>query len=87
MNPRLSFAASAQTWTTRLPRGSSSFLQPELARALDLPGYVRGAYETAVAAIERLDGESDFDATMRRISHLHLTRFVRNLLGRGAGWR
>jgi asparagine synthase (glutamine-hydrolysing) len=35
-----------------------------------------------VAGIERLDGESDFEWTMRRISHLHLTRFVRNLLDR-----
>jgi asparagine synthase (glutamine-hydrolysing) len=43
---------------------------------------VRGTYETAVAGIERLDGESDLEATMRRISHLHLTRFVRNLLDR-----
>ena len=77
--------ASTFPWLTRFRRlsgGDGSFLQPELTRALDLPGYVRGAYETAVAEIERLDGESDLEATMRRISHLHLTRFVRNLLDR-----
>jgi asparagine synthase (glutamine-hydrolysing) len=77
--------AATFPWLTgfrRLSGGARSFLQPELARALDLRGYVRGAYETALAAIERLDGESDFEWTMRRISHLHLTRFVRNLLDR-----
>ena len=36
----------------------------------------------AVADIERLAGESDFEFRMRQICHLHLTRFVCILLNR-----
>ena len=54
----------------------------QFARMLDLRAYVRSRYDEAVAGIERLDGESDLEWTMRRISHLYLTRFVRILLDR-----
>lgn len=57
-------------------------LRPDLTAALDLPSYVQGSYDTAVAGIRRLDGESDFEFRMRKICHLHLTRFVRVLLDR-----
>ncbi|MFJ4005130.1 asparagine synthase (glutamine-hydrolyzing) [Streptomyces sp. NPDC090023] len=57
-------------------------LRPELVDALDLPGYVADGFRTAAAGVERLDGESDFEFRMRRMSHLHLTRFVRILLDR-----
>ncbi|MFF0288656.1 asparagine synthase (glutamine-hydrolyzing) [Streptomyces sp. NPDC005262] len=57
-------------------------LRPELTDALDLPGYIRHSYAVATAGIRRLDGESDFEYRMRRICHLHLTRFVRVLLDR-----
>ncbi|MGW7084316.1 asparagine synthase (glutamine-hydrolyzing) [Streptomyces sp. NPDC054871] len=57
-------------------------LRPDLTAALDLPSYIQGSYDTAVAGIERLDGESDFEFRMRKICHLHLTRFVRVLLDR-----
>ncbi|MGW9116851.1 asparagine synthase (glutamine-hydrolyzing) [Streptomyces sp. NPDC055663] len=60
----------------------SDVLRDDLGRALDLEGYVRHGYETAVAGIERLTDESDFEYRMRRICHLHLTRFVRVLLDR-----
>jgi asparagine synthase (glutamine-hydrolysing) len=60
----------------------NGILSPELARTLDLPGYERDAYDSAVATIERLDGESELEWTMRKISYLHLTRFVRMLLDR-----
>ncbi|MET7358823.1 asparagine synthase (glutamine-hydrolyzing) [Streptomyces sp. NPDC005562] len=60
----------------------SSVLRPELTAALDLPGYVEQSYTAAVADIRRLDGESDFEFRMRKISYLHLTRFVRILLDR-----
>lgn len=59
-----------------------SFLADPVAKALDLPGYVRDSYREAVAGVDRLDGESDFEYRMRVISHLHLTRFVRVLLDR-----
>ncbi|MGB8943762.1 MAG: asparagine synthase (glutamine-hydrolyzing) [Streptomyces sp.] len=57
-------------------------LRPDLTAALDLPSYIQGSYDTAVAGIRRLDGESDFEFRMRKICHLHLTRFVRILLDR-----
>ncbi|MBZ6105335.1 asparagine synthase (glutamine-hydrolyzing) [Streptomyces olivaceus] len=60
----------------------SEVLRPELVQALDLPGYVADGYRTAVAGIARLDTESDFEYRMRRMSHLHLSRFVRVLLDR-----
>ncbi len=53
-----------------------------LTKVLDLESYVADGYRTAVAGIRRLDGESDFEYRMRRICHLHLTRFVRVLLDR-----
>ncbi|MFF1695729.1 asparagine synthase (glutamine-hydrolyzing) [Streptomyces sp. NPDC058257] len=57
-------------------------LRPDLSDALDLPSYIQNSYDTAVAGIRRLDGESDFEFRMRKICHLHLTRFVRVLLDR-----
>ncbi|MER7970404.1 asparagine synthase (glutamine-hydrolyzing) [Streptomyces sp. NPDC096080] len=57
-------------------------LRPDLLASLDLDGYVADSYRGAIATIRRLDGESDFEYRMRRISHLHLTRFVRVLLDR-----
>ncbi|MEU6814166.1 asparagine synthase (glutamine-hydrolyzing) [Streptomyces sp. NPDC046860] len=57
-------------------------LRPELAESLDLPGYIADGWRTAAAGVERLSGESDFEYRMRRMSHLHLTRFVRTLLDR-----
>ncbi|MEU9980568.1 asparagine synthase (glutamine-hydrolyzing) [Streptomyces sp. NPDC050856] len=59
-----------------------AMLRDGLTEALDLPGYVRDSYRDAVAGVRRLDGESDFEYRMRRICHLHLTRFVRLLLDR-----
>ncbi|MFF8730972.1 asparagine synthase (glutamine-hydrolyzing) [Streptomyces sp. NPDC015171] len=57
-------------------------LRADLAKSLDLEGYVAQGYRDAVGAIDRLDGESDFEHQMRRMSYLHLTRFVRMLLDR-----
>ncbi|MFD7496490.1 asparagine synthase (glutamine-hydrolyzing) [Streptomyces sp. NPDC059832] len=80
-------ARSADTfpWLVRFAEHfgeDSGVLRDDLGRALDLGAYVRDSYETAVAGIERLAGESDFEYRMRRICHLHLTRFVRVLLDR-----
>ncbi|MFF8990284.1 asparagine synthase (glutamine-hydrolyzing) [Streptomyces sp. NPDC014983] len=57
-------------------------LRPDLVKHLDLDRYIADSYRTAVAGIERLAGESDFEYRMRQICHLHLTRFVRILLDR-----
>ncbi|MFD7919344.1 asparagine synthase (glutamine-hydrolyzing) [Streptomyces sp. NPDC059740] len=80
-------ARTAETfpWLVNFARhfgNDESALDPDLLRRLDLSGYVQDSYRTAVAGIERLDGESDFEYRMRRICHLHLTRFVRVLLDR-----
>lgn len=57
-------------------------LRADLTKSLDLEGYVADGYRTAVAAVDRSGGESDFEYRMRQISHMHLTRFVRVLLDR-----
>ncbi|MFI5973286.1 asparagine synthase (glutamine-hydrolyzing) [Streptomyces sp. NPDC051452] len=72
-------------WLVRFGRhfgDDTEVLRTDLTKALDLEGYVADGYRTAVAGIDRLAGESDFEYRMRRISHLHLTRFVRALLDR-----
>ncbi|AGS67754.1 asparagine synthase (glutamine-hydrolyzing) [Streptomyces collinus] len=72
-------------WLVRFGRhfgDDTDVLRPDLAKSLDLEGYVADGYRTAVAGIQRLEGESDFEYRMRQICHLHLTRFVRVLLDR-----
>jgi asparagine synthase (glutamine-hydrolysing) len=72
-------------WLVRFGRDfgeDAEILRPGVLDSLDLDGYVADGYRTAIAGIQRLDGESDFEYRMRRISHLHLTRFVRILLDR-----
>ncbi|MFH9982003.1 asparagine synthase (glutamine-hydrolyzing) [Streptomyces sp. NPDC017179] len=71
-------------WMAQAERfgSDSGVLDPALAEALDLKTYVADSYCTAVSDIRRLDGESDFEYRMRKICHLHLTRFVRVLLDR-----
>jgi asparagine synthase (glutamine-hydrolysing) len=77
--------ASTFPWLVRMSRNftdKGGVLDPGLAAAMDLPRYVQDAYDTSVARIERLDGESDFEWQMRKICYLHLTHFVRILLDR-----
>ncbi|MFD7289557.1 asparagine synthase (glutamine-hydrolyzing) [Streptomyces sp. NPDC059863] len=57
-------------------------LRADVSAAVNLPDFLHESYVTAVAGIERLSGESDFEYRMRRICYLHLTRFVRILLDR-----
>ncbi|MFD4763031.1 asparagine synthase (glutamine-hydrolyzing) [Streptomyces sp. NPDC058439] len=80
-------ARSADTfpWLVRFTEHfgeDAGVLRDDVNQALDLEKYIRESYESAVAGIERLTGESDFEYRMRRICHLHLTRFVRVLLDR-----
>ncbi|WP_031044134.1 asparagine synthase (glutamine-hydrolyzing) [Streptomyces sp. NRRL F-5650] len=77
--------ADAFPWLVSMSRHmgeDTDVLRPDLAAELDLSTYVADGYRDAVAGIRRLDGESDFEYRMRRICHLHLTRFVRVLLDR-----
>lgn len=53
-----------------------------LLAKLDLGSYVADQYRTALAEVDHLDGESEREARMRAVCHLHLTRFVRMLLDR-----
>ncbi|MFD0065763.1 asparagine synthase (glutamine-hydrolyzing) [Streptomyces sp. NPDC056690] len=80
-------ARSADTfpWLVRMSQhfgDDSDVLRGDLSGALDLDGYVRDSYAGAVRGIQRLAGESDFEYRMRKMCHLHLTRFVRVLLDR-----
>ncbi|MFE0028433.1 asparagine synthase (glutamine-hydrolyzing) [Amycolatopsis sp. NPDC059021] len=60
----------------------TQILTPAARKILDLDRYLGDNYTDAVAGIERLDGESEFEWRQRKISHLHLTRWVRVLLDR-----
>lgn len=60
----------------------SDRFNPGITAALDLPTYIADRYSEAVGEVERAEGESDHEMTMRVMSHLHLTRFVRMLLER-----
>ncbi|MGH3797955.1 MAG: asparagine synthase (glutamine-hydrolyzing) [Pseudonocardiaceae bacterium] len=59
-----------------------ALLDADLLAILDLPGYLRDSYRSAVAEVIPLDGESEHERRMRVMSYLHLTRFVRALLDR-----
>ncbi|MFE2285356.1 asparagine synthase (glutamine-hydrolyzing) [Streptomyces sp. NPDC059443] len=72
-------------WLLKFPKQAGDdglTLTSDAVRALDLDGYVRDSYQSAVSGIQRLDSESDFEFKMRKICYLHLTRFVRTLLDR-----
>ncbi len=76
---------SIRGWLVRFARhfgDDNSILAPGLAEALDMPRYIQDAYDTSVARVDRLDGESDFEWRMRKVCYLHLTHFVRILLDR-----
>ncbi|MFI6601403.1 asparagine synthase (glutamine-hydrolyzing) [Nonomuraea sp. NPDC050536] len=78
-------AADTFPWLVRFRQhfgDDDSVLTQDFTKALDLAAYVQDSYRQAVAGIQRLDGESDFEFRMRQICHLHLTRFVRVLLDR-----
>ncbi|MFJ2269820.1 asparagine synthase (glutamine-hydrolyzing) [Streptomyces sp. NPDC087849] len=80
-------ARSADTfpWLVRFAEHfgeDSGMLRDDVNQALGLEKYIHDSYDSAVAGIERLADESDFEYRMRKICHLHLTRFVRVLLDR-----
>ena len=72
-------------WLARFTRhfdDDADVLRPELTAALNLPSFLRDSYAEAVSGVTRLSGESECEYRMRKICHLHLTRFVRLLLDR-----
>jgi asparagine synthase (glutamine-hydrolysing) len=77
--------ASTFPWLVRFGEqfgDDNDILTPGLTEALHMPQYVQATYDTSVAKIQRLDGESDFEWRMRKVCYLHLTHFVRILLDR-----
>ncbi|HZF89894.1 asparagine synthase (glutamine-hydrolyzing) [Streptomyces sp.] len=57
-------------------------IEPGLRKRLDVETYTADQYATALAEVEHLDGASEPERRMRSVFHLHLTRFVRNMLDR-----
>jgi asparagine synthase (glutamine-hydrolysing) len=61
---------------------ANRMLREDVQATLDLDGYRRERYETAIAEVEHLESESDLEYRMRISSYLHLTRFLPLLLDR-----
>jgi asparagine synthase (glutamine-hydrolysing) len=69
--------------STMAPFGEGyAMLNDDVHSTLDLAGYRRAQYETAIAEVDHLESESDLEYRMRISSYLHLTRFLRLLLDR-----
>ncbi|HEY2222531.1 asparagine synthase (glutamine-hydrolyzing) [Actinomycetospora sp.] len=80
-------AVNADTFPWMAARSSPldherSFFDPDLLKALDLPGYVAQSYRDALAEVPHVDGVSAQERRMREVCYLHLTRFVQILLDR-----
>ncbi|WP_333771387.1 asparagine synthase (glutamine-hydrolyzing), partial [Streptomyces sp. IBSBF 2435] len=60
----------------------TAMLAPDLVERLDLRRYEEDVYQSAVAGIELLDGESGTDRDIRRMTHLNLTGYLRIILDR-----
>ena len=65
-------------YTDKMP----TLWQPAVTEAMDLGGYIADGYAQGVSEVDRLTGEDELEWQMRKISYLHLTRFVRILLDR-----
>jgi asparagine synthase (glutamine-hydrolysing) len=77
--------ASTFPWLVRFAEhfgDDGNILTADTTKALNMGSFIQDSYDSAIADVERLDGESDFEYTMRKICYLHLTRFVRVLLDR-----
>ncbi|MEU6223685.1 asparagine synthase (glutamine-hydrolyzing) [Streptomyces sp. NPDC047042] len=65
------------------PHGmSTGLLDPGMLKKIDVPGYAAQRYSEAVAEVPRVAGESELEHRMRRVSHVHLTRWMPLLLTR-----
>jgi asparagine synthase (glutamine-hydrolysing) len=61
---------------------SDTILNPVIGEKLDVEGYRRDRYESAIGEVDHLPAEDDLERAMRVSSYLHLTRFLRYLLDR-----
>lgn len=65
------------------PHGmSTGLLDPGLLKRIDVPGYAAQRYADAVAEVPCVEGESELEHRMRRVSYVHLTRWMPLLLTR-----
>jgi len=65
------------------PHGmSTGLLDPGLLKRIDVPGHAAQRYADAIAEVPRVEGESELEHRMRRVSHVHLTRWMPLLLTR-----
>ncbi|MER7577588.1 asparagine synthase (glutamine-hydrolyzing) [Streptomyces sp. NPDC126514] len=60
----------------------TGLLDPDFVRQLELDQYEQDVYSTTVAGIETLDGESETDQDIRRMTYLNLTGYLRIILDR-----
>lgn len=76
-------ALSADTfpWSLQLDR-RMSVIAPELVERIRPHEYVAARYREALSEISRLAGEESFDARIREITYLSITRFLPTLLER-----
>ncbi len=66
----------------RMLEERSRFLSPGLLQNLAGEEYVREKYAQAIKEVPALEGEPEWDARMREISYLNITRFMQTLLDR-----
>lgn len=60
----------------------ADLIDQDLRKALDLPAFIADSYQTALAEVPRLPGDSGVERRMREICYLHLTRWLVDLLDR-----
>jgi len=74
-------AAGTFPWI-RMVRERSRLLSPELRACIRPEEYVAGRYHEALDEVPRLPGEDSFEARMREMLYLNITRFMPILLDR-----
>jgi asparagine synthase (glutamine-hydrolysing) len=60
----------------------ADLLDRDLLKLLDLPAFIADSYRTALADVPHLPGQNARERRMREVCHLHLTRFLVELLDR-----
>jgi asparagine synthase (glutamine-hydrolysing) len=61
---------------------SQGAMSADIESDLDVPGYLRDQFSSAVSEVAHLDGSTTHERQMRVVSYLHLTRSLRVLLDR-----
>lgn len=77
MLPWLEFARRI---SAKLQMRSTGLLDPDLVRALEAEDYERAEYDSMVAQLATLDGESALDRDMRRMTFVNITGYLRSVV-------